>query len=114
MSKQRQALGAWGEKRVARWYHEQGYLLIQKNWRSRRGEIDLICSRGDVLVFCEVKTRSGTAFGLPEEAVTYAKQQRIRSLALEWLTLNNVHAVELRFDVAAVVGPTLRVLEAAF
>lgn len=114
MSKQRQALGAWGERQAARWYRDQGYSVLDQNWRTRQGELDLICQRGELLVFCEVKTRSSTAFGLPEEAVTYAKQRRIRSLAFEWLSQHQVYSPQLRFDVAAVLGNQIRVLEAAF
>jgi putative endonuclease len=85
----------------------------------REGELDLVVRRDRTLVFCEVKTRRGTGFGLPAEAVTVAKQRRLRGLALRWLEARGVHAKELRFDVASVLvaadaPPAIEVIEAAF
>ena len=89
--------------------------MVARNWRSRQGEIDLIAVRGDVLVFCEVKTRSSTAFGQPFEAVTRSKQMRLRRLAAEWLrSSTRRRSFELRFDVASVRGSSIEVLEGAF
>jgi len=84
----------------------------------REGELDLVLRRGRTVVFCEVKTRRGDAFGTPFEAVTMTKQRRLRTLAVRWLSEHPVRAGELRFDVAAVrmrgsVGE-IEVLEAAF
>ena len=70
--------------------------------------------RGGLLVVCEVKTRSSLEFGHPGEAVGRVRQRRLRTLALEWLRLNGAHADEVRFDVAAVVGRRVDVIEAAF
>ena len=82
----RQRLGARGEQAVAEWYVARGYRVVARNWRCREGEIDLVVwSRRRDLVFCEVKTRSSTRFGLPAEAVTPAKQQRLRVLATRFL-----------------------------
>ncbi|MDZ7733790.1 MAG: YraN family protein [Acidimicrobiia bacterium] len=67
-----------------------------------------------LVVFCEVKTRSSLAFGSPAEAVTDAKQRRIRGLAASWLRESGVRPRQLRFDVASVVGRDLDVIEAAF
>ena len=85
MTESTRALGARGEDAVARWYRGAGYQVLDRNWRCREGELDLIVARPGELVFCEVKTRRGTAFGAPFEAVTNAKQRRIRTLALRWL-----------------------------
>ena len=98
----RRLLGDAGEGAVAGWYQQQGYAVVDRNWRVRAGEIDVIAQRGSTLVFCEVKTRRGTRFGTPAEAVTYTKQQRIRKVALEWLRAHGRHAGVLRFDVASV------------
>jgi putative endonuclease len=91
---------------------------MARNWRCRDGELDLVVRRGDTVVFCEVKARTGDRFGLPAEAVTWAKQARIRRLAARWL---REHAAaggrrprNLRFDVAAVLGNEIQVIEAAF
>lgn len=70
--------------------------------------------RGSTLVFCEVKTRSGTAFGSPAAAVTPAKQRRIRQLALQWLGAHPGSHGEIRFDVVAVLPGNVEVIEAAF
>jgi putative endonuclease len=115
----RRALGAAGESAVAQWYTDSGFSVVARNWRVREGEIDLIAERGSTLVFCEVKTRRGDAFGTPAEAVTPRKQARLRKLAVHWLRDNQAHADVLRFDVAS-VKPDGRgawivdVLEAAF
>jgi putative endonuclease len=112
------ALGQSGENWAAAWYAGQGYQVIERNWRSRHGEIDLICSRDDVLVFCEVKTRRTTRLGDPLEAVTRAKQIRLRRLAVEYLYRHTCGGHEVRFDVAAILGTaqnfTLTIIEAAF
>jgi putative endonuclease len=119
MTDQRRAVGAAGEDAVARWYDDAGYALLARNWRVRAGEIDVIARRDRTIVFCEVKTRRGDAFGLPAEAVTPRKQARLRQLAVQWLGENNTRADVLRFDVAS-VKPDGRgawivdVLEAAF
>jgi len=115
----RRALGASGEGAVARWYERAGYEVLDRNWRVREGEIDLVLRRGNTIVFCEVKTRRGTAFGAPAEAVTFAKQRRLRGLALRWLDAHDTRAADLRFDVASVLAardqtPVIEVVEAAF
>jgi putative endonuclease len=116
----RQRLGARGEQLAAAWYGARGYRVVARNWRCAEGELDLVLlGRGD-LVFCEVKTRSSDRFGVPAEAVTPAKQRRLRVLATRFLA---EHAEGLRdggrrpgirFDVAAVRGGVVEVIEAAF
>jgi putative endonuclease len=116
----RRALGDAGEEAVARWYADAGYRVVDRNWRCREGELDLVTARGAVLVFCEVKTRRSTAFGTPAEAVTITKQRRLRTLATRWLAAHpDVRARTLRFDVASVlaargVAPVIEVIEDAF
>ena len=95
-------LGAQGEDAVARWYEARGYTVVDRNWRVREGELDLVLRRGRTVVFCEVKTRRGAAYGSPFEAVTAAKQHRVRGLALRWLAEHRGHGARMRFDVAAV------------
>ena len=110
----RQRLGRWGEERAADWYRRRGWEVLDRNWRGSRGELDLVLGRHDTVVFCEVKTRTSAAFGHPAEAVDHRKQQRIRSLAAEWLSLHRPSAGELRFDVACVLAGQLEVREGAF
>jgi putative endonuclease len=102
---------------AAAWYVDHGYRVVARNWRSRQGEIDLIVARDGVLVFCEVKTRSGSRFGQPFEAVTRTKQLRLRRLAAEYLRTRPRTAgppAEVRFDVASVGGGRVDVIEGAF
>jgi putative endonuclease len=120
MADDRRALGDLGERLAARWYSAAGYEVVDRNWRCREGELDLVVALSAVLVFCEVKTRRGVRFGAPFEAVTFAKQRRIRVLASKWLA-EHPHAgrTEVRFDVASVSvpargSPSVEVIVAAF
>jgi putative endonuclease len=110
----RRALGASGEDLVAEWYEARGYRVLDRNWRCRTGELDIVAGRGGLVVFCEVKTRSSVAFGMPAEAVTRAKQTRLRRLGAQWLGQSGAHAGELRFDVACVLAAEVEVIEGAF
>lgn len=114
MSGSRQALGAAGEALAARWYEDHGYQVLDRNWRCRDGELDLVVRRNRTIVFCEVKTRTTDAFGTPAEAVTHAKRQRIRRLAARWLETAPVRPAQIRFDVAAVLAGRLEMIEGAF
>lgn len=116
MTQARLRLGAAGEERVAAWYRQAGYQVVARNWRCREGEIDLVCTKAGVVVICEVKTRSSLAFGHPAEAVTPAKQRRLRMLATRWLAAADppVRPRAIRFDVAAVLPGSIEVIEAAF
>jgi putative endonuclease len=120
----RQRLGARGEQLAADWYVARGYTLVARNWRCREGELDLVVARDGELVFCEVKTRSSDRFGTPAEAVTLAKQRRLRQLAAMFLAEDAATGRDglssrrgrrgIRFDVAAVTGGRVAVIEAAF
>lgn len=114
MTQRRRLLGASGEEAVASWYVARGYEVVARNWRCREGELDLVVRDGRTFVFCEVKTRTSDAFGAPVEAVTRAKQARVRRLAARWLADAPVHPREIRFDVASVTGAGVEVLEGAF
>lgn len=107
-------LGAHGEALTAAWYVERGYEVLDRNWRCREGELDLVLGRDGLVVICEVKTRSSTRYGSPFEAVTHAKQVRLRRLAARWLRERaDGPAGEVRFDVAGVVNNHVEVIEAA-
>ena len=115
----RRALGARGESIAARWYEARGYTVLDRNWRTRQGELDLVLGRDRAIVFCEVKTRTSDAFGEGVEAVTATKQARLRRLAGEWLAAHDARARELRFDVVSILAPRdgsprVDVYEAAF
>ena len=110
----RRALGISGEDAAAAWYEAQGYQLVARNWRCRDGELDLIVRHGRLVVFCEVKARTTDAFGAPVEAVTREKQMRLRRLAARWIDDGDFRPIEIRFDVASVMGGEVEVLEGAF
>ncbi|MGX6607245.1 YraN family protein [Micromonosporaceae bacterium Da 78-11] len=103
MTTQRQAVGAYGERLAARHLQDQGLVLLNRNWRCSDGEVDLILRDGDDVVFCEVKTRRGSAFGTPAEAVDHRKVRRLRLLARRWLDETGIHPREIRFDVIEVL-----------
>lgn len=98
----RQALGAWGERTAEAYLRGRGLTVIDRNWRRRGGEIDIVATDGDTVVFCEVKTRRGTAFGTGVEAVTGRKSQRLRRLAAAWLDEHGGPQRRIRFDVVSV------------
>jgi putative endonuclease len=108
------ARGQWGEDLAARHYRQLGYEVVDRNWRSPTGELDLVLFDGSTYVFSEVKARRTAAFGPASAAVTVAKQRRIRQLAVEWLRTHDVHAHSIRFDVVAITGTELELIIDAF
>jgi putative endonuclease len=96
-------LGVHGEQIAAAYLTDSGLRLLDRNWRCREGELDIVAREGDALVFCEVKTRRDVGYGHPVEAVTPAKRRRLRTLAHRWLAAHEEHAPELRFDVVGVL-----------
>ncbi|GAA2147713.1 YraN family protein [Nocardioides koreensis] len=101
----RQALGAYGERLAERHLCAQGLVVLDRNWRCDEGEIDLVLRDGDVLVVCEVKTRSGVGCGTPHEAVTEVKLDRLRRLAERWAGAHDLRPAEVRIDLVAVLRP---------
>jgi len=99
---------------AARWYEAHGYEVLARNWRCPAGELDLVLLRGAEVVFSEVKTRSSARFGVPAEAVTLAKQRKLRQLAQVWLAQSDLRPRSLRFDVVGILAGEIEVIEAAF
>ena len=104
---QRNALGRHGEEIACRYLRSKGYVILEKNFRSRYGELDIIARQGGVITFVEVKTRRNRRFGEPFEAVTLRKQERVRRMASAWLMTQrdeSAHAERIyRFDVISIV-----------
>ena len=98
----RSARGRAGEDAALRVYERRGFRLVARNWRCPLGELDLVLERDGLLVFSEVKTRSGTAFGGGYEAVTWAKRRKLRQLAEAFLASAPAVPPRVRFDVASV------------
>ena len=115
------ALGRYGERVAADHLVAAGMTILARNWRCPEGELDLVLRDADgTVVFCEVKTRSGTAFGEPSEAVGWRKARKVRALACRWLADHRPPEVrDLRFDVVSVVrirgrAPVVEHLQGAF
>ena len=102
LSKQRINLGKSGEDLAAKALQKKGLKIIIRNFRNKFGEIDIIARDRESLVFVEVKTRCSDRFGLPEEAVTAAKQKQIIRVASSYLSQHKLLNVPVRFDVVAI------------
>lgn len=85
MSRARVTLGRRGEDLAARALAQQGYQIVDRNWRCQEGEVDIVARRSGALAFFEVRTRRGRRFGAPEESISPAKEQRMRDVAVAYL-----------------------------
>lgn len=97
----KQILGQAGETCAANFLQTKGHVLLERNWRGRYGELDIVSLDNGTLVFSEVKTRANAKFGMPQQAVTPAKQKRLCKAALEYLCVHDYAAYNMRFDVLA-------------
>jgi len=95
--------GHYGEDIAAAYLQQKGYSIVERNYRKRFGELDIIAEDGEVLVFVEVKTRSSTRFGSPFEAVDSRKQRKMSRIALAYLNSRKLFDRSARFDVVAVM-----------
>ena len=97
--------GELGEEVGANFLIERGYRIVERNFRCKGGEVDIIARdpRDKSLVFIEVKTRRGLSYGVPQLAVTPFKQRQISKAALTWLSKNRLHDTNARFDVIAIL-----------
>ena len=104
-------VGRYGEDVAARHLAEAGLQIVARNWRCAEGEIDIVALERGAVVICEVKTRSSAACGLPVEAITRKKADRLRRLAALWLQEHPARGADVRFDVVSVMrqmsGPAL-------
>ena len=115
------ALGERGERFAARHLRRHGYKILVRRFRTRSGEIDLVCRQHDWLVFVEVKTRETEQFGAPSEAVGREKQRHMTKTALDYLRLLDNPPVHFRFDIVEVILPQgvnkptdMRIIQNAF
>ncbi len=102
-----QRLGRRGEDRAVRFLESLGWEVLERNWRCREGEVDIVAHdpESDALVVVEVKTRSGTDYGSPLEAITFAKVMRLRQLAAIYAREHRSRARLLRVDAIGIVWP---------
>lgn len=99
----RKEMGRLGEEMAALMLQDQDYEILCRNYRCRFGEIDIVAMKKGVLTFIEVKSRTGTAFGEPAEAVTWSKQQKLRQTALQFLNEYEGTFVGVEFQVVEVL-----------
>lgn len=111
MSLIKKILGREGEDEAARFLGGRGYKVLERNYRTRSGEIDLIALHEGAVVFVEVKTRTSDAYGAPELAVTARKQGRMIKAALAYIKYKKLHQVPCRFDVVAISAAADRKVE---
>jgi putative endonuclease len=95
-------LGRRGERAAFIFLQHMGYMIVARNFRTVHGEIDMVAWDRDILCFVEVKTRTTTEHGRPEEAVTSFKQRQILNTSLDYLRQANLHPVNIRFDIVSV------------
>lgn len=103
MSKQRLMLGRLGENKAVDFLKKKGFRLLERNYRCKLGEIDIIAMKGETLVFVEVRCRSSETFGLPQESVNWRKQSKIRRIAQQYLNARSEKDIKARFDVIAIM-----------
>lgn len=106
--------GRLGEERAVEYLRARGYSVIERNFRCRVGEIDIVARDGDTLVFVEVRTRTDGRRGTALEAVTPAKQRRVAQVAEVYLTMRRLHAAVCRFDVVGITGERVELVRDAF
>ena len=102
MATPRGRLGRWGEEHARRYLEGKGYTVSETNYRSRWGEVDIVALQRGELVFVEVKTRRGIAFGTPEESITAAKSQRLIATAQDYLEKNGLEQSRWRIDLISI------------
>ena len=114
MTMQRQILGKSGEERAVRELERRGYAILERRYRTRHGEIDIVADDGGTIVFVEVKTRETAECGSAAEAVTTHKQRRLTAMAVDYLARNHLTDSPCRFDVVAIDGGAVTIYPAAF
>jgi putative endonuclease len=118
MRNQRQKLGEKGEAIAVRQLKKDGYKILETNYRTQLGEIDIVAKDKDTIAFVEVKTRRSIHFGSPKWAVTAQKQKKISTVALYYLKTTNQSTAKARFDVVTVTlnqdKPRVEIIKNAF
>ncbi len=100
------ALGRYGEDVAVGHLEDDGYVVLDRNWRCEIGEIDIVAREGDVLVVCEVKTRSSLRHGSPFEAITERKLHRLERLGMAWMRAHGARPRSMRIDIVSVLRPS--------
>lgn len=108
------AKGKLGEAKATEYLKSKGYKILVQNFKTKIGEIDIIASKDNFVVFVEVKARKNSDFGLPREAVNYYKQRKIRMVATQYLKSTNKLNTPCRFDVVEILGDKIEHIENCF
>ena len=103
MTQTRNWLGAYGEQRACDYLVRSGYQILDRNARTRAGELDIVARKDGTLIFVEVKTRTSQVAGHPLAAITESKLARIRRLAAAWCSVKQVPNTQVRFDAIGVL-----------
>jgi putative endonuclease len=119
MTLERQLLGIVGEELAARELTSRGYAILERRYRTRYGEIDIVCEDGETLVFVEVRARATDERGSAAESVTDGKKRKVTAMAVDYLARHHVTNRPCRFDVVAIdaalsAEPEITVYPAAF
>lgn len=107
-------LGVQGEMLAKQHLIKKDYKILEQNYTTKIGEIDIIAKIKDIIVFVEVKDRQTKRFGMPREAVTPYKQNKIRKVALQYLVAKHLTNSKVRFDCIEILGDTITHIENAF
>lgn len=117
MEKNSTGKGNWAEEKAAQFLIKKNYVILERNWRFKKYEVDIIASEGNSIVFIEVKSRGTDAFGNPELAVTKKKQKFLVTAADQYIRAKNIE-LESRFDIVSILvinnNITVKHLEGAF
>ncbi|MDI6641902.1 MAG: YraN family protein [Elusimicrobiota bacterium] len=114
MSTYRRELGKEGEEKAVEFLEKNGYNILDKNFRTRFGEIDIVANEGNYIVFIEVKTRKSLEFGSPQLSVNYHKKNKLAKLALQYIKSKCQQTKNIRFDVVAITKNNIELIKNAF
>jgi putative endonuclease len=106
--------GFAGEEKAADYLRELGYTILEQNWYSKTGELDIVALDREALVFVEVKSRRDTAYGMPQQAVNGYKQRQIIKAALGYIKSKGIIDKDIRFDIVSINGEDIELIENAF
>lgn len=107
-------LGVQGETLAKQYLIDNGYKILEQNYTTKIGEIDIIATKNNIIVFVEVKNRQTKRFGMPREAITPYKQNKIRKVAVQYLVAEKMINKQVRFDCVEILGDTITHIENCF
>lgn len=107
-------VGKHGEDLATEYLKNNEFYILDRNFKCKIGEIDIVAKKDDVIIFVEVKTRSGDRFGMPREAVNYYKQRKIRNVASVYIKFKRLFDYSCRFDIIEILDGQITHIENAF